>query len=147
MRINSVMPQELTDGPSKNLEKPMLTPRNTCKTVALLSLSASLLFGIAEAQAHAQLVKSEPKANASGAAPQTIMLHFDDELVPKVSTFKVADIDGKPVAVTAVDTKDAKRLAATPAKPLAPGLYTVSWTAASTEDGHKMTGTFSFTVK
>jgi methionine-rich copper-binding protein CopC len=75
------------------------------------------------------------------------MLHFDDELVPKVSMFKVTDIDGHPVAVTAVDTKDSKAIAATPAKPLAPGLYTVSWTAASTEDGHPMSGKFSFTVK
>ena len=124
----------------------MLTLGNT-STIALLSLSASLLFGIAEAEAHASLVKSEPAKNFSGAAPQTIMLHFDDELVPKVSTFKVTDIDGHAVAVTAVDTKDSKALAATPAKPLAPGLYTVAWTAASTEDGHKMTGTFSFTVK
>ena len=125
----------------------MLTPRNSYRTVALLSLSASLLFGTTEAIAHAQLVNSEPKANASGAAPQTITLHFDDELVPKVSLFKLTDIDGKPVAVTAVDTKDSKALAATPGKPLAPGLYTVSWTAASQDDGHKMTGKFSFTVK
>ena len=123
----------------------MLNPKNMAK-ISLLSLPA-LLLGIVEAQAHAALIKSEPAKNFSGAAPKSIVLHFDDELVPKVSTFKVTDVDGKPVAVTAVDTKDTKALAATPAKPLAPGLYTVSWIAASTEDGHKMTGTFSFTVK
>ena len=145
MRIN-IMPQKLTDGPSSNLEIAMLTPKKISR-IALLSLSASLLVGIAEAQAHAQLVKSEPAKNFSGPAPQSIVLHFDDELIPKVSTFKVTDVDGTAVPIKAVETKDSKALAATPAKALAPGLYTVSWTAASTEDGHKMTGTFSFTVK
>jgi methionine-rich copper-binding protein CopC len=34
-----------------------------------------------------------------------------------------------------------------PAKPLAPGMYRLTWTAAGEDDGHKMSGNISFTVK
>ena len=117
------------------------------KTAAFLTLSAALMFAATQANAHAQLVKSEPAKDASVGAPATILLHFDDPLEMKFSSFKLTDIDGKAIAIKAMAAPDPKSLGATPVAPLAPGLYTVSWTAASTEDGHKMTGTYSFTVK
>ena len=53
---------------------------------------------------------------------------------------------GKPVAIKAMAAPDAKSLAAAPAAPLAPGLYTIAWTSMG-DDSHKMNGTLSFTVK
>jgi methionine-rich copper-binding protein CopC len=35
----------------------------------------------------------------------------------------------------------------TPGTTLAPGRYTVKWTAVSTDDGHKVSGSYSFTVR
>ena len=124
-----------------------MSTKVSSKLAALLGLSAILTFGATQAMAHAKLVTAVPAVKSSGAAPAAIVLHFDDDLEMKFSSFKVTDIDGKVVAIKASPAPDSKSLAATPVAPLAPGLYTVSWTAASTEDGHKMTGKYSFTVK
>jgi copper resistance protein C len=120
---------------------------NARKPVTFLSLFAGSVLATSAAFAHAQLMKSEPAADADIAAPQSIVLHFDDDLIAKFSSFKLTDVDGASVAITPAASQDSKSLTATPAKPLAPGLYTVSWTATSQDDGHKTTGTFSFTVK
>jgi methionine-rich copper-binding protein CopC len=47
----------------------------------------------------------------------------------------------------AMDAKDSKSLSIMPNSALAPGLYTITWIAIATDDGHKSMGTFSFTVK
>jgi len=124
----------------------MRFPKSTRGTAAFLTLSASLLLGMGQAQAHAQLVRAVPAANGSVAAPATVTLHFNEALEAKVSSFKLTDVDGKAVAVMSASAPDTKSLAATPAAPLAPGLYTVSWTAVG-DDGHPMKGAYSFTVK
>jgi hypothetical protein len=121
-------------------------PRNRTVTAAILALSASLLLSTSQAQAHAQLVRAEPAANASVATPVTITLHFNEALEAKISSFKLTDIDGKAIVVTPASAPDNRSLAAVPAAPLASGLYTVSWTALG-RDGHPMKGTYSFTVK
>ena len=43
-------------------------------------------------------------------------------------------------------SQDGKTLTGTPARPLAAGAYTVNWRIAS-GDGHRMTGSFNFTVR
>ena len=113
---------------------------------ASFGLAAGLLLAATGANAHANLVSSTPAKNATIASPATITLHFSEALEMKVSGLKLTDIDGKPVAIKAVKASDSKSLAAAPAAPLAPGLYTVSWTSMG-DDAHKMTGTMSFTVK
>ena len=120
--------------------------RNVRRAAGLLSISAALMLAATQAEAHANLVSAQPAKNSTVAAPTTIVLHFSEALETKVSTFKLTDIDGKPVAIKAAAAPDTKSLAATPAAPLAPGLYTVSWTSMG-DDAHKMTGTLSFTVK
>ena len=113
---------------------------------AFLSVSAALLLGISQAEAHAQMVHAVPGPNASVSAPQMIEIHFNEALAARFSSFKVTDVDGAQVALKPMESKDPKALAAMPAAPLMPGLYTVSWAAAG-GDGHPMTGKFSFTVK
>jgi hypothetical protein len=106
-----------------------------------------LLLGVSAAQAHARLVSAEPAAQSTGAAPAKIQLHFSEELAKKFSTFKLADASGAIVPLTPADGADAKSLAASPANALTPGLYTVSWSAVASDDGHKSSGTFVFSVK
>ena len=129
----------------RRARKTMLT-KNVRIPVYLSALSAAILLSATQADAHANLVSSEPAKDAAVSAPKSITLHFSEALEMKVSGFKLTDIDGKPVAIKAVAAPDAKSLAATPAAPLAPGLYTISWTSMG-DDAHKMTGTVSFSVK
>lgn len=120
---------------------------NTIRNAAgFVALSAMLAFGATGAYAHANLVSSDPAKDATIAAPKTISLHFSEALEMKVSGLKLTDIDGKAVPVKMVKASDNKSLAAEPAAPLTPGLYTISWTSMG-DDAHKMTGTVSFTVK
>lgn len=121
-------------------------PISVRKTACFLGLSASLILVATQAFAHATLVRAEPGANASVGAPQTIVLHFNEALEARVSSFKVTDIDGKEVMVMTAPAPDNKSLAAKPHSALTAGLYTVSWTAVG-DDGHPMKGTYSFTVK
>ena len=52
----------------------MSFPRDRGIQAAILALSASLLLSTSQAQAHAQLVRAEPAANASVATPATVIL-------------------------------------------------------------------------
>jgi hypothetical protein len=113
----------------------------------LVTLSLIALFGAGQALAHASLKTADPAPNATVAAPKMIRLLFSEEIAKKFSTFTLTDTDGNPVPTMSMDSQNAKGLAAMPAMPLAPGLYTVSWIAVSTDDGHKTMGTFSFTVQ
>lgn len=108
--------------------------------------AATLLWG-SQAMAHAKLLSSDPSPNAIVATPKSIHLQFSEEIAKKFSNFKLTDTDGNAVNVVAAATSDAKALDAAPAAALAPGVYTVSWTAVATDDGHKTSGSFSFTVK
>lgn len=121
------------------------TPRALLSMLATAGLAAALWTG--EAQAHAKLVTADPAPNATVGAPKTIHLEFSEEIAKKLSTFKLTDTDGNAVAMMAMLNKDAKTLEAMPNATLSTGVYTVSWTAVSTDDGHKMTGNYSFTVK
>jgi methionine-rich copper-binding protein CopC len=117
---------------------------------ALVAVSALALAALAgEASAHAKLVKSDPAANATVAAPKTITLTFDDELAPAFSKFAVTMPTMKDMAVKVktVVSKDHKSIVGTPAAPLSAGAYSISWTAAAADDGHKTTGKVPFTVK
>jgi methionine-rich copper-binding protein CopC len=120
--------------------------KNLRIAVYLSAFSAAALLSATQADAHANLVSSDPAKDATVSAPKVITLHFSEALEMKVSGLKMTDIDGKPVAIKAVAAADAKSLAATPAAPLAPGLYTITWTSMG-DDAHKMSGTVSFSVK
>ncbi len=115
-------------------------------TIVALAMSASIVFGAGQALGHAQLMHADPGANATVAAPKSIVLHFNEALEARLSSFKLTNTDGEAIAVTPAASSDSKALAAAPSAPLAPGLYTISWTVAGS-DGHPMKGTYSFTVK
>jgi copper resistance protein C len=125
----------------------MTTIRHPPRIHAWAVLCTTALLAVSQAQAHAKLVTAEPAANATVAAPKTIQLQFNEELAKKLSGIKLTDTDGKSVATMSMAAKDDKSLMIMPNASLVPGLYTVSWTAVTTDDGHKTTGSYSFTVK
>jgi len=112
-----------------------------------LAMFVAFLLGAAEAQAHAKLVSAEPAANATVAAPMVIQLHFSEAIARKFSSIKLTHTGGAAIAFMTMDAQDAKSLSIMPNAALSPGPYTITWIAVATDDGHKTTGTFSFTVK
>ncbi|MGJ9417532.1 copper homeostasis periplasmic binding protein CopC [Massilia sp. CMS3.1] len=100
------------------------------------------------AMAHAKLTASNPAPGAVlEAAPTEIALTFNEKVEQAFSTVTLIYTDGKVVA-----TDKAKVDVANPAivrvrtKGLSAGTYTVKWAVAG-HDGHRRTGTFSFSVK
>lgn len=118
------------------------------RNTARVAVAASVLLAAAQADAHAHLAKASPAANATVAAPATILLQFNEKVSPKFSGVQLKRNDtGAAVEVTsAVTPKDAKSLSAVPKAPLAAGKYMVMWHAVGS-DGHRMTGDYNFTVK
>lgn len=114
----------------------------------LIVVSAAALATVAgQASAHARLVKSYPTANATVAAPKTISLTFNEKLTPAFSKFDLGMADGMKIKVKTMVSKDHKSLIGTPEGKMMPGAYTITWHAASADDGHRMDGTVPFKVK
>ncbi len=113
----------------------------------LLLVLVFTLLGSGIAFAHAKLVGEDPAAQSTVASPGKIQLHFSEDLAKNFSSFKLTDSNGTAVALSGSDAADAKSLAAVPKGALAPGTYTVSWTAVASDDGHKSSGSFVFTVR
>ncbi|QNM96769.1 copper homeostasis periplasmic binding protein CopC [Chitinimonas koreensis] len=115
--------------------------------------AASVVLFSAAAQAHPQLLKSDPQANAEVAAPAKIELQFSETLTTQFSGAKLVmtGMPGMSHSPMAMEVKvssgeDGKTMVITPAKPLMSGDYRVEWRAVSA-DTHPMTGNFSFKVK
>ncbi|MCI0552144.1 MAG: copper resistance protein CopC/CopD, partial [Anaerolineae bacterium] len=103
---------------------------------------------VTSVSAHALLVRSNPEANSVlQKAPVQVELFFSETLEPSLSSISV--IDSNNVTVDAgdvrVDPSDPRRMTVT-LHALPDGVYTVSWTALSTIDGHQTLGTFPFAV-
>ncbi|PZR30505.1 MULTISPECIES: copper homeostasis periplasmic binding protein CopC [Caulobacter] len=114
--------------------------------LATAVLSASILAG-GQASAHAKLVASDPAANATVAAPKTIRLTFNEKLAPAFSSFELAMADGMKTSVKTTVSADHKTITGVPKGRLMAGAYKLTWHAAAADDGHRMDGTLTFTVK
>lgn len=109
------------------------------------ALAALLWAG--PAFAHAHLISSTPADKATVSAPTEITMRFNGPLVGRVSAIKLMDAQGGDVAVTLTPAANATDIVARMDKPLAPGIYRATWTVAAENDGHRMSGNISFTVK
>jgi methionine-rich copper-binding protein CopC len=120
-----------------------------------LAFAAFALAAPQIASAHTELVASTPAANSKVKAPSTIVLKFEEPVVG-AATHATLDMTsmpgmahGKPMAITGFTSKlgsDRKTLTLSFKKPLSPGGYRVTWSAAGA-DTHHVTGNFSFTVQ
>ena len=100
-----------------------------------------------QAWAHAKLESTTPAADSAVSSPKTIQAHFSEAIETKLSSLKLTASDGASVPVMSMnDAKDPATLSIMPIAALKPGVYKVTWSAVS-DDGHKMQGTFSFTVQ
>jgi copper resistance protein C len=114
-----------------------------------------LYFGLAlsllvaqQAQAHAKLVSANPPIEGvAQGSPRNIDLLFNEAISAKLSGAVVQGPDGKPVAADTMPEKNGLGLMVMPQQPLRPGVYTVDWHAVASDDGHRTTGTYRFTVR
>jgi len=98
--------------------------------------------------AHALLLRSNPAANAVlDQPPIQVELFFSETLESKLSSITVIDSNGVTVDVgdSRVDPSDPTRVTVS-LHTLTNGVYTVSWKALSTVDGHLTVGSFPFAV-
>ena len=109
-------------------------------------VAAAAVLTAGPAAAHARLVSATPAPNATVAATRTLSLTFSGRTVPAFSGFDVINAAGEKLAVETSVAEDGKTLTGTLARPLRAGSYRVDWRIASS-DGHRMTGSYTFTVR
>ena len=119
------------------------------KTIVRMALGLTLAAAaVASAQAHAKLVSADPPVNGvAKEAPKNVNLLFSEEISEKLSGATITDAAGKAIPSAAMADKAGKGLMVMMKDPLKPGAYSVAWHAVASDDGHKTTGTFNFTVK
>ncbi|HVT53816.1 MAG TPA: copper homeostasis periplasmic binding protein CopC [Dongiaceae bacterium] len=116
--------------------------------IALLASTLSAA-GVTAALAHAELESSVPAADATvKEAPKTIEIDFSEELNAKLSKIEVQDSMGMQVdkGDSHVASDNEKHLSVD-LNALGAGTYKVLWTSVASDDGHKLTGSYAFTVQ
>ena len=120
----------------------------TIQKIVAASVFSAAFLAAPVVMAHAKLTASNPAAGTVlKASPAEIALTFNEKVEQAFSSVTLTNSEGK-----AVETDKAKVDAANPAvvrlqlNGLSPGTYTVKWAVAG-HDGHRRTGTFSFSVK
>jgi len=113
--------------------------------IAVILYSA---WAVVPVSAHAELVRSNPEANAVlDQSPAQVELLFSEPLEAEISTIKVYASSGSTVDAgdAIIDPSDAERMTAS-LPPLPNGIYIVSWVVISQIDGHQTAGSFPFAV-
>lgn len=111
-------------------------------------LSAAALIA-APALAHTKLVTANPAPNATvRTIPAQLQLNFNEPVLPRFVTLTVTGPDGAKlhVASVGVHPKSRARVNAVVHGFQKPGAYKVDWSAAGS-DMHRMTGSYSFTLR
>jgi copper transport protein len=114
--------------------------------VAVIALYCA--WAVSPAHAHALFVRSNPAPNAILAqSPAQVEIYFSETLQPGLSLISVYDSNGQVVDLgdVRVDANEPTRMTVSLFS-LRDGVYTVSWKALSTIDGHLTTGSFPFAV-
>jgi len=106
----------------------------------LAAALAGLIF-VAPAWAHSVLKSSAPANGATVTDPKTVELTFSDAV--RLVTLKLSAKDNE-IALPVDKSAAAAKSFSLPLPVLEPAKYEVKWTA-SAQDGHVMTGSFSFT--
>lgn len=116
--------------------------RRTIAPVLLLIFAA---VPLALAHAHPKIMKPAP--DSTGPAPASISITFSEGVEPKFSFIRLADENGRSAASEASrPAPDDPTTLILPVPKLRPGTYTVHWVNVAV-DGHRLEGSYKFTVK
>jgi methionine-rich copper-binding protein CopC len=97
---------------------------------------------------HAALESADPAPDSAiPETPELVTADFTERLDPNLSSLTLAAPDGTILATGGVAAEDpeARQMALRPPA-LAPGRYTVQWTAVTPDDGAVEQGTYAFTI-
>ena len=115
------------------------------KILAALAVTAAVLLPAAPAQAHAQLVGSDPARDATlTGAPAAVTLTFSERLNPDFTTVVISDAAKQRVA-TSAPAIDGSASTVTFTGTVGNGTYLVAYRVVSV-DGHTVQGSYGFTV-
>lgn len=116
--------------------------------VRILSLvvAAAVVISASPVWAHARLVSATPASGAVVSAPGAVSLTFSERFAAPFSSVEVKDAEGRAVSLRQAVSEDGKTLSGSFARPLSTGVYEVRWAIAAA-DGHRMTGSYNFTVR
>lgn len=115
-------------------------------STAAVALIAAILSGGA-ALAHPQLQASDPVSGATTTSPKQIKITFNEAVIPKFSGIEIKDKTGRTATIgkAQIDPANKKVLIVPVKEELSPGEYKIDWHAVS-DDTHRVTGTYSFSV-
>ncbi len=123
--------------------------RRAARVLAVvLACAAALVGGAGSAAAHAQLLSSAPAAGArADRSPQTVSLSFSESVSISTDSLTLLDATHKRLAtgVPSHPRGDGAEVSVTIPRALPKGAYVVLWHVIS-DDGHPVSGTFSFGV-
>jgi copper transport protein len=115
----------------------------------LVGLLLVLVFRPAAAVfAHSDNIRAEPSQNSVlPQAPDRVIIWFTESLETRFGEIQVLDAAGQHVdnGDSAVDPQDRTKMTVT-LPPLPNGTYTVVWTNVSTVDGHRVRGSYLFSI-
>ena len=117
------------------------------KRTLFASLALALALHTGTAFAHAGLESATPAMDATVTAPQALSLTFSEAVTLAFTGITLKAADGSEIATgdASLDAETGSTLTVPLTAPLLPGSYTVEWHALS-EDGHKVNGSYAFTV-
>lgn len=119
--------------------------QHTDRLAVMLTVVTAALLPATAVQAHPKVVRSDPSSNAAlPVAPKQIRIEFNERLMARFSSFKLAAVGRDAVPVTS--KAEGRILVGAISAPLRSGGYRVTWRAAGA-DGHPMQGTFDFRVR
>jgi len=114
------------------------------RKAALLGLSLCGLIMSGESLAHAHLQSSTPADNAQlSEPPKSLLLNFSE--AAQLAVLKLV-VNGKEIAIPLDKAAKPSATYTVTLPALAPGAYTVQWTAVAADDGHVTKGTFKFSI-
>ncbi len=129
----------------------ILTKIKSGLIIFLVLVTGWLALAALVADAHANLVRSDPPADAvlpSGRVPNQIQLWFSEQPDPAYSSIRVVDARSQVVSTGGLQVVrgNPQSLLVSLKPDLADGTYTVIWKTASAVDGHLVKSAFSFVV-
>ncbi len=127
--------------------RPHATRRPRGSHLLPILLIGMLLVAAAPAEAHAELLRAEPRQNARVDDPPALfVLSFSEELEPRHAQVQVRDADGTDRATGLEIVGEERRRIEVETQELEQGVYTVRWDVLSAVDGHTTSGAYLVAV-
>lgn len=129
--------------------KPIICYRAvTCLWIVTILFFYFIFNTFSIVESHANLVQSQPKQNSVlEYSPTDITITFSEPLSPTLSYIEVYNFDGSKLDNNDSSLNSLDKSTLTISVPVLPkGTYTVFWQTVSTIDGHKIRGSFYFSI-